>query len=80
MELLFFMLPSFLHGWLMGDFSFSETDDERLRKPVNKGILIFNEGKIAEAFRFFCEEEKKGFLKEGLGLRKATLFSLDPFL
>ncbi len=59
MELLFFMLPSFLHGWLMGDFSFSETDDERLRKPVNKGILLFNEGKIAEAFRFFCEEEKK---------------------
>lgn len=59
MELLFFMLPSFLHGWLMGDFSFSETDDDRLRKPVRRGILLFNEGKVAEAFHFFCEEEEK---------------------
>lgn len=57
MELLFFLIPSFLHGWLMGEFSFTETEEERQKKPVKQGITWFESGNIPAAFRFFQENE-----------------------
>ncbi|MFN4085655.1 MAG: tetratricopeptide repeat protein [Spirosomataceae bacterium] len=57
MELLFFLIPSFLHGWLMGEFSFTETEEDRQKKPVKQGITWFESGNIPAAFRFFQENE-----------------------
>lgn len=56
MELLLFLVPSFIHGWLMGNFSFTETEEEMATKPIMQGVDLYNAGKIAEAFRFFEDQ------------------------
>lgn len=53
MEILFFLLPSFLHGVLMGDFSLTETPEQQAKKPLLAGIELFERGDIPAAFRFF---------------------------
>lgn len=53
MELLFFLLPSFLHGVLMGDFSLTETPEEQAKKPFLEGIALFEAEQVPAAFRFF---------------------------
>ncbi len=53
MELFFFLLPSFLHGMLMGNFSLTETPEEQAKKPLLEGIALFDNEQIPAAFRFF---------------------------
>ena len=53
MELLFFLLPSFLHGVLMGDFSLTETPEQQAKRPLLKGIKLYDNEDIPAAFRFF---------------------------
>ena len=53
MELLLFLLPSFLHGVLMGDFSLTETPEQQAKKPLLEGIQLFDDEEVPAAFRFF---------------------------
>lgn len=54
-ELLFFLIPSFLHGVLMGDFSLTETPEQKAKKPLLLGIQLFETDNVPAAFRFFDE-------------------------
>jgi tetratricopeptide (TPR) repeat protein len=53
MEILFFLLPSFLHGVLMGNFSLTETPEDQAKKPLLEGIILFDKEETPAAFRFF---------------------------
>lgn len=69
MELLLFLLPSFLHGVLMGDFSLTETPEEQAKKPLLLGIQFFESENVPAAFRFF-----ENFIKENPKSAYAFLF------
>ncbi len=58
MELLFFLVPTILHTWLMGEISFSETEEEIATKGFKEGIILFNIGKIDTAFNYFSAKIK----------------------
>lgn len=53
MELLLFLLPSFIHGVLMGDYSLTKTPEQQAKKPLLEGISLFENNNVPAAFRFF---------------------------
>ena len=52
MELLFFLVPTFLHGLLTGKISFTKTDEDFAVENFKIGVELFKKGKIVESFRY----------------------------
>lgn len=53
MELLLFLVPGFIHGWLMGDISFTKTEEDRGIENFKIGVDLYKKGKIVESLRYF---------------------------
>jgi tetratricopeptide (TPR) repeat protein len=57
MELLLFLIPSFLHGLITGKISLTKTEEEIQTKKFKLGIDLYNAGKIDKAFLYLSSKK-----------------------